>query len=107
MNLSLMQMIAAVVMAGVAIALFFVYRKYLAANSKRRMRRMIESYGLDFDIVSSGDIGSIMSDIQHRCQSCASEDVCERWLKGDEEGDTDFCPNSKAFAILAKYSGIT
>jgi hypothetical protein len=105
MNVSLIQLIAAIVMAVVAITLFFGYRNYLAANSKRRMLAMLESVGLDPAIASSGDIKTIMSEVQKRCQSCASEDVCERWLKSDTKGDNDFCPNSKAFAILAKYSG--
>jgi hypothetical protein len=105
MNVSLIQLVAATVMAGIAITLFFGFRKYLAANSERRMLAMLEAVGLDPAIASSGDIETIMSEVQKRCQSCASEDVCERWLKGGAKGDNDFCPNSKAFAILAKYSG--
>jgi hypothetical protein len=100
-----MQIIAAIVMVVLAGALFFAYRNYLAANTQRRMMAMLESVGLDPAIVSSGDIKTIMSEIHDRCQSCASEDVCERWLQGDKKGDNTFCPNSKAFAILAKYSG--
>ncbi|MDH3512653.1 MAG: DUF6455 family protein [Gammaproteobacteria bacterium] len=104
MNMTLTQFLAAIVMAGVAIGLFFAYRKYLAANSERRMLAMLESVGLDPAIASSGDIQTIMGEVRQRCQSCASEDVCERWLRHDEEGDNDFCPNARAFEILKKYS---
>jgi hypothetical protein len=31
--------------------------------------------------------------------------VCERWLAEKKEGDNAFCPNSKVFEILKKYSG--
>ncbi len=47
MDMSAMQVIVAVVMVGVAAALFFGYRKYLAANSERRMLAMLESVGID------------------------------------------------------------
>jgi hypothetical protein len=105
MNISVVQIIGAVVMVGVAVALLFAYRKYLAANSERRMLTMLESIGLDPAIVSTGGVGAIMSEVRRRCRSCASEAVCERWLKGDEPGDNAFCPNAGLFAILKKQSG--
>jgi len=104
MSTSLPQIIAAVVMVGVAITLVFVYWRYLAANSERRMRTMLESVGLDPAIASSGDIDAIMKEVRQRCRSCASEAVCERWLSGDEAGDNAFCPNSKVFVALKKYA---
>ena len=107
MNMSLMQVFGAVVMVAVAIVLFLAYRKYLAANSERRMLAMLESIGLDPATASSGNVDAIMGAVRQRCQSCASEDVCERWLTGDEKGNNDFCPNSRTFAILKKYSGVT
>ncbi len=105
MDMSLMQIIGAVVMVGVAIALFIAYRKYLAMNSERRMLTMLESVGLDPAVAASGDIETIMGEVRQRCRSCASEDVCERWLTGDEEGSNEFCPNARAFKILKKYGG--
>jgi len=107
MNVSLIQAIAAIGMAGVAFGLFYAYRKYLAANSERRMQSMIESVGLDPAMARRGDIQSIMKEVRRRCQSCSTEDVCERWLTGNEEGDNDFCPNSKVFETLKTYSGAT
>ena len=47
MNVTMIQGIAALSMAGIAIILFYAYRRYLATNSERRMRAMIESVGLD------------------------------------------------------------
>lgn len=105
MNVSIIQTVSAIVMAGVAVALFYVYRRYLAENSERRMRTMLETVGLDPAIATGGDIQTVMKEVRQRCQSCASEDVCERWLTGSEEGDNDFCPNSKVFETLKKYSG--
>ena len=107
MNVSLIQAIAAIGMAGVAFGLFYAYRKYLAANSERRMQAMIESVGLDPAMARRGDIQSIMKEVRRRCQSCSTEDVCERWLTGNEEGDNDFCPNSKVFETLKTYRGAT
>lgn len=104
MTVSFMQIIAAVAMMGAAVALVLGYRKYLAANSERRMRSMLESVGLDPAIAAGGEIPTIMKEVRQRCQSCGSEDVCERWLAGDKEDDNAFCPNAKVFEILGKYS---
>jgi len=104
MTMSLAQIIAAVAMVGIAVVLIFTYRGYLVANSERRMRKMLESVGLDPEIAASGEIPTIMKDIRQRCQSCASEDVCERWLSGKKEGGNAFCPNARVFEILGKYN---
>lgn len=104
MNMSVIQIIAAIAMAGIAIGLFYAYRKYLAANSERRMQEMLVSVGLDPEVAKSGDTENIMKEVRQRCQSCTTEDVCERWLTGDIEGDNDFCPNSMVFKTLKKYS---
>jgi hypothetical protein len=103
MNVSLIQAVAAIVMAGVAVILFYMYRRYLAANSERRMQEMLQSVGIDPELAASGDTGSIMKEVRQRCRSCTTEDVCERWLSGDEESENDFCPNSMVFETLKKY----
>ncbi len=104
MNMSLMQVIAAIAMAGAVVALVLGYRRYLAANSERRMQTMLESVGLDPNLATSGEIPTIMKEVRQRCSHCAAESVCERWLEGNEEGDNAFCPNAKVFEVLKKYS---
>ena len=103
MDITLTQTIAAIAMVGLALALIIGYRAYLARNSERRMRSMIDSVGLDPDIASSGDLKTVMGEARQRCKACTAEDVCERWLRGDEEGDNAFCPNKRVFEILNKY----
>ena len=105
MNVSEMQIMGSAAMVGVAVILIFAYRKYLEANSERRLRAMLESVGLDPAIASNGDTEAVMSAVRRRCRSCASEAVCERWLAGDEQGDNAFCPNSRLFAMLRDESG--
>jgi hypothetical protein len=105
MNLSLTQIVAAIVMTGIAVVLFYAYRRYLAANSERRMREMLHSVGLDPEIAAGGNTQVIMKEVRQRCRSCSTEDVCERWLAGDEKGENDFCPNSRVFETLKKYGG--
>ncbi len=102
MNMSLFQIIAAAVMVGVAFTLFVAIRRYMAAASERRMMRMLERVGLDPAIVLSGDTQATMKEIRQRCRSCTSEDVCERWLAGDEVGENVFCPNAKVFETLKR-----
>ena len=105
MNMSLTQILSAIAMAGIAFVLFYAYRRYLATNSERRMREMLESVGLDPAIATGSDMQTIMKEVRNRCQTCGSETVCERWLAGDEKGGNEFCPNSKVFETLKKYSG--
>ncbi len=104
MTLSLTQIFAAIAMLVAAFVLVLVYRAFLTGNSERRMRSMLESAGLDPALASSGEIPTIMKDVRQRCRSCSSEDVCERWLEGKEEGRNTFCPNAKVFEILDRYS---
>ena len=93
-------MFTAIVMVGVAVALAFAIRQYMAAQSERRMVSMLERVGLDPAIATSGDPHAIMREIRHRCRSCASEDVCERWLAGEIGDENEFCPNRAVFESM-------
>ena len=104
MTMSFLQVLAAIGMLVVAVVLFFSFRIYLARNSERRMRAMLESVGLDPEIAASGEMPTIMKEVRQRCRSCSSESVCERWLEGDKDSPNDFCPNAKVFEILKKYT---
>lgn len=105
MNLSLFQILAALLMLAAAIALVVAYRKYLAAGSERRMKSMLETVGLDSRLLSSADTKTIVHEIRQRCQSCSAEDVCEHWLAGNKSGDNSFCPNARVFDELRKTRG--
>ncbi len=105
MNISLFQILAALLMLAAAFALVVAYRKYLAAGSERRMRSMLEAVGLDSKVVSSPDTDAIVREIRQRCQSCSAEDVCEHWLAGRKGGDNSFCPNAGVFDELRKTRG--
>ena len=104
MNESVIQVAAAMAMVGIAAAMIFGFRRYLAVNSERRMRAMLEAVGLDPEIATSGEIPTIMKEVRQRCRSCAIESVCERWLQGENDDGNDFCPNAKVFDILRKHS---
>lgn len=93
------------VMLAIAIAIAVGYWQYLAAGSERRMRSMLEAVGLDPDIVKRQDLATTMAEVRDRCRHCQSESVCERWLRGEEGGDNDFCPNQQVFEILERISG--
>ncbi len=92
-------------MVGIAVALLYAYRRFLAVNSERRMREMIRSVGLDPELAAGGNTEVIIKEVRQRCRSCSTEDVCERWLTGDEKGGNEFCPNSLVFETLKKYGG--
>jgi hypothetical protein len=105
MDMPLTQIIAAIVVVGIAVALVYAFRRYLNVNSERRMQQMLRSVGLDPEIAAGGNTQLIMKEVRQRCRRCTTEGVCERWLKGDEKGDNDFCPNATVFETLKKYGG--
>ena len=105
MNMSLFQIIAAMFMVSATIALVVSFRKYKGAASERRMVSMLKRVGLDPAIASRGDNEAIMKEIRQRCRTCTAEDVCERWLADDEDGDNVFCPNAKVIDALQRTSG--
>ena len=105
MNVSLIQLIVAAAMVAVAVGLFVGIRSYLAHNSERRMRSMLQAVGVDPTIAASGEIPTIMKEVRQRCRTCSAEGVCEQWLAGDKEDGNDFCPNARVFEILHKYTG--
>lgn len=104
MNMLLMQIVAAIAMVAITVTLVFAYRKYLATNSKRRMVTMLAAVGFVHGLAPGGECVMLMKAARKRCQSCACEDVCERWLRGDKKSSNAFCPNSAVFAALARYS---
>lgn len=104
-NMTLFQILAALLMLAAAIALVAAYRRYLAAGSERRMRSMLETVGVDSEVLSSADTNAIVREIRQRCQTCSAEDVCEHWLTGKTAGDNSFCPNAKVFDELRKTRG--
>lgn len=103
MNVSPMQMTAVIAMVVLTAVLVFAYRKYLVANSERRMLAMLDAFGLGTSFPWGRDVDGIMKEIRQRCRSCPSEGVCERWLRSDRKGSKDFCPNARVFEKLAEY----
>jgi hypothetical protein len=101
---SIIQGFAAVAMIGMAVLLVVAVRAYMAAASERRMTSMLECVGIDPVIAKSGDNAQIISEIRRRCHTCATEDVCERWLAGGEHGSNDFCPNANVFTTLREQA---
>ena len=104
MDYTTTQIIPAVLMVIVAIGLVVAIRNYQVRTSERRRKAMLEALGLDPALATSGDMPAIMSEVRQRCERCQSEALCERWLKGEETGGNEFCPNASVFEVLRKYS---
>ena len=100
MSNSMIQAFVGVAMIGVAMLLVVAIRAYMAAASERRMTSMLERLGIDPVIAATADNAQIVKEIRQRCHTCATEDVCERWLSGEVKGDNNFCPNANVFATL-------
>ena len=91
------------VLIGVALA-FMAWKRYRSADSKRRRTAMLEAVGLEPSIAAMGDLELIMSEVRQRCEHCQSEGLCERWLRGEEPGGNEFCPNKPVFDVLSRLS---
>ena len=90
----------AIILVVVAIALVVWFLRYKAGTSERRMKEMLQRAGLDPEIATQADSESIIREVRRRCRKCQSEDLCERWLAGEEGGDNVFCPNAQVFEEL-------
>jgi hypothetical protein len=95
----------ALVMVAVIVALIVWFARDLAANSERRMLRMLMRAGVDPDVAARGDKEAIIEDIRSRCRKCRAEALCERWLAGRVEGENTFCPNAQLFGALTNGRG--
>lgn len=103
MNISLFLITAAIVMVSTVFIMIVAFRKYRIAAAERRMLGMLERVGLDPAIIESGDTKAIMKGIRQRCRTCTTEDVCDRWLIGGEQGYNSFCPNAVVFNQLKAH----
>jgi hypothetical protein len=105
MNPTLFQIGVALLMVAVSVALIVWFSRYVAAASGRRMIRMLARAGVDPEVAKRGDTEAIIRDVRSRCGRCRSEDLCDRWLAGNVEGDNSFCPNAQIFRSLMKPAG--
>ena len=107
MNPTMFEIGVATVMVGVSVALLLWIRRYMAAASERRMMSMLKRVGLDPEIATHGDTKAIIKELRHRCRRCPSEDLCDRWLAGEEKGGNIFCPNARVFDMLTRTTEST
>jgi len=102
MNPTTTDLIIGLCMMAIAAILVAAFLRYKAGTSERRMRGMLERCGIDPVIIASGDKQAIIREVRSHCRKCQSEDVCERWLSGEETGENAFCPNARTFEVLSK-----
>ena len=93
----------AILMVGVAIAIFVWFQSSQAAAAAGRMMGMMTRVGLNPGAAAFGDPRSmvIRKEARRRCRGCPREDHCDRWLAGNIEGGNSFCPNAQTFDMLA------
>jgi len=94
----------ALAMLAVSAILIFLFLRFKANGSEKRMTRMMKQKGLNIETtrLDAPVLKDIIHDVRARCRKCQSEDYCERWLSGEVEGENTFCPNVKVFLQLAE-----
>jgi len=94
------EFVIAIILVGLTAVFVLWFLDYKSGSSRRRMMQMMQRAGLNPAIVDLDDTASTIRNIRHQCRKCQSEDLCERWLAGEEEGDNAFCPNAEVFEEL-------
>ena len=102
MNPTLFEIGIAIFMVAVSVALIVWFSRSMVAASGRRTIRMLTRTGVDPEVARHGDTDAIIKDVRRRCIRCRSEDLCDRWLAGEVEGDHSFCPNAQIFRTLTR-----
>ncbi len=102
--MSLSEIGSAIFLVIATIVLFVGFCRFVEAASRYRLGRMMASFGLGLDDIEDSDSGTglDMHAVRSRCRRCPIENVCERWLAGEIEGDNSFCLNAKVFARAVK-----
>ena len=104
MNINLSDWQIAFFLVLVTTVLVVWFRSMLASKSRSRMYRMMARVGVaPGSFTRSGKGAALdMQAVRARCRRCPAEDVCERWLAGEIEGDKGFCPNAAVFDGVIK-----
>jgi len=106
MNINVSDWQIAFLLVLIAAILVVLFRSMLASKSQSRMYRMMTRVGVVPGSFTRSDKGAglDMQAVRARCRRCPAEDVCERWLAGEIEGDNGFCPNANVFDGVVKAS---
>ena len=83
--------------AGAAGIVWFQRRR--GAASARRRDGMMARVGMDFgtEPFDAPRKRALMTESRRRCMECSRDSHCDRWLAGEVEGDSAFCPNAQTF----------
>jgi hypothetical protein len=94
----------ATVFVTVTATLVSLFRRKLKSDSTRRLFRMMARIGVYPTRFSRlhDDTDLDMQAVRRRCRMCPAEDLCERWLAGEIDGDNGFCPNAAVFHGVLK-----
>jgi hypothetical protein len=96
----------AIIMVGVACAGVVWLFTSQASASIGRMMAMMERAGLNPrpSALDSPRTITLKNEARRRCRRCPREELCDRWLAGEVEGNNNFCPNAQTFQSLTETS---
>jgi hypothetical protein len=104
MNPTLFEIGVAIFMVAVSVALVVWFSRHAAAASEKRMMHMLTCAGVDPRFSGHDDTWAILQVARGRCSRCRSEDLCDRWLARNVQGDNSFCPNAQISRILKRIT---
>lgn len=104
MNPTLFETGMAIFMVAFIVALVVWFFRHAAAASEKRLMHMLTRAGVDLEFSRHDDTWAILQVARVRCSGCRFEDLCDRRLAANVEGDNSFCPNAQIFRILKRIT---
>jgi hypothetical protein len=92
---------------AVATGLFLaIFHWHNMLASEGRLRRMMESCGIDRNTAEHADqlLKVDMRAVRDRCRHCPATGLCDRWLNEKAATSNSFCPNAGVFHAAAAVS---
>ncbi len=92
----------AILLVAVNVALLVWFEGSLAAASAGRTMGMMKRIGLSPETALRDDAATraLVKEIRRRCRRCPREDLCNRWLAREVDGDNAFCRNAQRLGML-------
>ena len=93
----------AIFLFGIVIVSVAALRRRKSLASESRMKRMMQSCGIDERTARYADhlLKIDMKEVRHRCRRCKDTNLCDRWLAGEAVAGNGFCPNMLKFTTAA------
>lgn len=96
----------AIILAVATSLILAVFHWRNSRATESRLRRMMESCGVDRNTAEHADqlLQVDMHAVRERCRHCQVTGLCDHWLNEEAATSNSFCPNARVFRTAAAAS---